>query len=215
MDEVGRGALAGPVTVGVVVITGATGDPPPGVADSKALTPAEREALVEPIEAWCAGYAVGHAGAAEIDRHGIVAALRLAGRRALAALPAQPGAIVLDGRHNWLAAPPSDLFDQPEPDPWAIQMQVKADASCTTVAAASVLAKVTRDALMVRLHRDHPAYGWDHNKGYGAADHLAALRRLGPTPLHRRTWRLPEPAQPGGEVAAVPRADDPGQARVA
>ncbi|MDR1800182.1 MAG: ribonuclease HII [Bifidobacteriaceae bacterium] len=192
MDEVGRGALAGPVTVGVVCVDASTPQPPPGLNDSKRLTPAARERLVPLLEAWGAAWALGWSGADEVDRHGLVAALRLAGRRALEQLPQAPGVIVLDGHHDWLSAPAANLFDQPEADPWRVHLKVKADAACASVAAASVLAKVSRDAVMSQLHLEHPGYGWDHNKGYGAPDHLAALQALGPCERHRRSWALPE-----------------------
>ncbi len=129
MDEVGRGALAGPVTVGVVVITPAIGRVPPGLADSKLLTPAARDKLVRPVRRWVTEYAVGHASPAEIDTVGIIEALRTAGRRALAALSGPVDAVLLDGNHNYLSTPrliaePCDdppLFELAEPpaDPWS------------------------------------------------------------------------------------------------
>jgi ribonuclease HII len=203
MDEVGRGALAGPVSVGVVVVNRQTRTCPRGVADSKLLTPDARAALVGPIQRWCLAWAVGHAGAAEIDANGIVAALRLAGRRALAQVRRRVGdvdIVLLDGSHDWLTTPAADLFEAaddpgrggvPPAEP-VVHMLVKADQVCASVAAASVLAKCERDALMVGLARGYAPYGWEHNKGYGVAAHLAALREYGPTPLHRRSWRLPE-----------------------
>ena len=105
MDEVGRGALAGPVTVGVVLIDESVRSAPTGVRDSKLLAPAARRALVPRIQRWSIGYAVGHASAAEIDQVGIMAALRSAGLRALAALPRTPDLVILDGNHDWLTAP--------------------------------------------------------------------------------------------------------------
>lgn len=105
MDEVGRGALAGPVTVGVVVVTPDVRRVPLGLADSKLLTPQERQRLVAPVRRWVSEYAVGHAGADEIDAIGIIAALRLAGRRALAALSGPVDAVLLDGNHNYLREP--------------------------------------------------------------------------------------------------------------
>lgn len=185
MDEVGRGSLAGPVSVGIVVVDAATRRPPEGLRDSKLLSPAAREALVVPIRGWAHSWAVGHAGPAEIDEVGILRALRLAGERALAALPARPGAVLLDGNHDWL-----------ESQDCALELRVKADVECASVAAASVLAKVARDALMVGLAAEFPAYAWHANKGYAAPAHLAALRELGPCREHRRSWRLPDPAGP-------------------
>ena len=208
MDEVGRGALAGPVTVGAVAVDLTTRTCPQGVADSKLLTAAARERLLPALGRWGVARAVGHAGPEEIDRVGIIAALRLAGRRAVAELGVAVDLVLLDGSHDWLTVVDElDLFEEgPEPvgdhgpaldpatDPWsriAVRTQVKADQRCAAVAAASILAKCRRDALMVELARDHPAYGWQENKGYGSADHVEALRRQGPTAVHRTSWRLP------------------------
>lgn len=114
MDEVGRGALAGPVSVGVAVVDASSGDDlPAGLRDSKLLSPARRQALVEPVQAWVVDWAVAHASPAEIDDLGIVGALRLAGRRALAELAGRavvPGVVLLDGSHDWLSEPDEDLF---------------------------------------------------------------------------------------------------------
>src|SRR5690606_27126659 len=113
MDEVGRGALAGPVSVGVVVVDAATRTGPKGVADSKLLTPAAREAIAPAVRRWAVAWGVGHAGPAEIDEVGIIAALRLAGRRALAQVRQVCGdvdVVVLDGKHDWLSRPALDLF---------------------------------------------------------------------------------------------------------
>lgn len=207
MDEVGRGSLAGPVSVGVVVVDAATPDCPEGVADSKLLTPAARTALLPVLHGWGLARAVGHASAAEIDAVGIVGALRLAGRRALTEVSALVGAVdavVLDGSHDWLSPTLLDLDDDLVTP--RVHLQVKADLACASVAAASVLAKCTRDALMVGLAADHPDYGWDRNKGYASAEHVAALRRLGPSPWHRVSWRLPGCGADGdgaGDVAAA------------
>ena len=193
MDEVGRGALAGPVSVGVVVIDGSVRSATSGVKDSKLLTPAARARLVPRIERWCRAYAVGHAWPDEIDAVGIIAALRLAGRRALAALPVVPDLVILDGNHDWLTDPEHvGLFAVTALDPAPpVTTMVKADLRCSSVAAASVLAKVTRDALMVDYAREHPAYGWDGNKGYAAPEHRSALAEHGTCALHRRSWHLP------------------------
>jgi ribonuclease HII len=208
MDEVGRGALAGPVSVGVVVVDLRTRTAPTGLRDSKLLTPAAREALRAPLRRWGVARAVGHASAEEIDAIGIIAALRAAARRALAevrAAGAWPDAVILDGSHDWLTAPrQGDLFavdHECEPTP-AVHLRVKADLTCAVVAAASVLAKCERDGLMVDLDAQHPGYGWAVNKGYAVPDHLAALRRLGPSPQHRVSWRLPDAGDAeGGEPA--------------
>lgn len=196
IDEVGRGALAGPVSVGAVAVVRCA-EWPPGLADSKVLSPAARESLIGPLTLFGVGRAVGHAHAVEIDAHGIVTALRLAALRALAALAADgvvADAVLLDGTHDWLSAPPVDLFadaSAEEAQTPPVTMVVKGDGRCASIAAASVLAKVERDALMRAAHADHPAYGWEGNKGYGAAGHLEAIRSLGPTPWHRVSWKLP------------------------
>lgn len=201
MDEVGRGALAGPVSVGLVVVDASTRTAPRGLTDSKLLSPAARENMVEPLRRWAVAWAVGHAGPAEIDAHGIVAALRLAGRRALAQVRRSAGdvdVVLLDGSHDWLSRPDADLFEATDLDPSrtldapepGVRTLVKADLQCSSVAAASVLAKVERDGLLRRLAAQYPAFAWEQNKGYSAPAHLEALRRHGPTPQHRRSWNL-------------------------
>ena len=229
IDEVGRGALAGPVTVGVVVVDENTPSAPAGVRDSKLLTPEARAKIAPRLQRWAPMYAVGHADSHEIDRIGIIAALRLAACRALGSLPVRPDCALLDGSHNWLSLPVAvpvagepTLFEldavvepvtvvperagtlfapsPPRPGlaevraeivPGTVVTQVKADMRCAAVAAASVLAKVERDAIMVELARRFPEYGWHLNKGYSAPEHIAALRRLGPSHLHRVSWNLP------------------------
>ena len=200
MDEVGRGALAGPVSVGVVVIDEVCRSAPVGVKDSKLLSPQMRERLVPRIQRWATAYAVGHASPGEIDRHGIMMALRLAGTRALAELSRLsviPDLVILDGNHDWLTDPErfgllSLLGEGPDLARCVPVMTiVKADLSCSSVAAASVLAKVERDAMMVRLAADVPHYAWELNKGYCAPEHVAALQSHGPSAHHRSSWRLP------------------------
>jgi ribonuclease HII len=186
VDEVGRGCLSGPVTVGVVLVEPGQGRPPRGLRDSKLLTPEARRALVPRIQAWVKAWAVADATAAEIDELGLIAALRTAGHRALAALPGSPDCVLLDGNHDYLT--PRDT-DSGAAFPH-VRTQIKADLRCASVAAASVLAKTTRDAYMIRLAQEHPDYGWEINKGYATPHHRAALRRVGPSPYHRLTWRL-------------------------
>ena len=188
VDEVGRGALAGPASVGIVLVDTTVRTAPAGVRDSKLLTPAAREALVPRIRRWALAHAVGHAGPDEVDAVGILGALRLAAMRALATLP-RPDLVLLDGNHDWLTEPMAGGLFSPSTPP--VRTLVKADLSCSSVAAASVLAKVERDALMVALHDQHPEYGWALNKGYAAPEHLAALLAGGATVHHRRSWRLP------------------------
>ena len=192
MDEVGRGALAGPVVVGACAAWAPASGTIPAVRDSKALTDRRRRALVPEITAWAAGVSLGEASPAEIDALGLSAALSLAGHRAWAglcsALDAEPVALILDGRDDWLTrgAP----VDAPAPVPPVPRMVVRAEDQSATVAAASIAAKVGRDDTMMMLHAEHPAYGWSGNKGYGAAAHRAALQRLGATTHHRRSWNL-------------------------
>ena len=165
-----------------------------GLRDSKLLAPAARERLVPEIIAWARGWAVGHASPAEIDSLGLIAALRLAGHRALANLETAPDVILLDGSHDWLSWPPQqDLFAEAPLLPCTppVLTLVKADLTCASVAAASVLAKVARDAIMVSLDDEFPAYGWRENKGYASQRHVDALRELGPCVPHRRSWNLP------------------------
>lgn len=208
MDEVGRGCLAGPVSVGVTVVGTTTGRQPGGLRDSKLLPAAARERLCPPIRRWALAGAVGHASPQEIDRIGIIAALRLAGHRAVAevtaALGVAPAVVLLDGNHDWYTAPTDDLFagfeqlDDAGPDvePATVEgprvlTRIKADMTCASVAAASVLAKVERDAMMRAAHAGDPRFDWAGNKGYAAPLHIAALAEHGPTALHRRSWRLP------------------------
>jgi len=204
MDEVGRGSPAGPAFVGVVVVDASVARVPPGVRDSKLLSPSRREALVPAIQSWAADWGVGEASASEVDRFGVNGALRLAGWRALGQLLSPPDLVLLDGGHDWLTPPPTIEESEPVVGPASpgpspeqpvarpsVVTRVRADRACASVAAASILAKVARDAVMVELAGAHPDYGWEENKGYGTSAHFDALRRLGPTPHHRLSWRLP------------------------
>jgi ribonuclease HII len=181
MDEVGRGAIAGPVTIGVVAVDASIEEVPKGLADSKLMTPKRREAMVPTVKQWALAWGTGSATAQEIDAYGIMAALSLAGSRALAALGVQPDVVILDGTTSFLVE---------EDNGPRVITQVKADQTCASVAAASVIAKVERDALMVSLHEQFPQYGWNSNKGYGAKVHTDALRTHGVTELHRTSWNL-------------------------
>lgn len=213
MDEVGRGALAGPVSVGVVVIDETCRTAPAGVRDSKLLTPAARRAMVPRLQRWSLAHAVGHAQPEEIDEIGIIAALRLAGRRALARIDVVPDLVLLDGNHDWLTDPEevglfAELSGGASTPP--VRTMIKADMRCSSVAAASVLAKVERDDRMVELAREHPHYGWEDNKGYSASAHMDALGVHGPSEQHRRSWSLPGVAQVAPQVVG----DDEGVAGV-
>jgi ribonuclease HII len=176
IDEVGRGAWAGPVTVCAVV-------PPPehlrGIRDSKQLTRPEREVAAAAVRRWAVAVGVGHASHEECDELGMTAALRAAGSRALAELEAQghvPDRIVLDGNHDYLRLP------------GRVTTLIKADVTCLAVAAASCVAKVTRDALMREEAEHYPPYDFESNVGYPAPVHKAALAGYGPSAIHRRSW---------------------------
>ena len=176
VDEAGRGCLAGPVCAAAVVLP--AGYAHPGLNDSKQLSPARREALRADIERDALAWAVGWASPAEIDRLNILQATFLAMHRALDGLSLRPGFVIVDGNRfrPWRDAP------------WATL--VKGDARYLSIAAASILAKTARDAFMLRFHEDYPQYGWDRNAGYPTAAHRAAIRRLGASPWHRRSFRL-------------------------
>jgi ribonuclease HII len=196
IDEVGRGALAGPVTVGAVVLT-RTVAAPPGLNDSKLLSATSRRALEQPLIAWAADWSLGSASAQEIDEWGLRMALAVASTRALQRLRVVPSHALIDGPLNLLRAPVDVSFGVAAPPPLAFAHLacttiIKGDRTSATIAAAAVLAKVQRDRWMVQMHEDFPRYGWSSNKGYGAPDHLAAIRAFGTTSQHRRTWKLPQ-----------------------
>ena len=194
IDEVGRGALAGPVAVGVALLDSHShqyidGTWPPTLADSKLMTAKSRIAVAPTVGQWVAAHEIGFSTAAEVDSEGIVQSLVLAATRALDLLLKnfhEPNSLVtdgtvvlLDGSHNWLAG---------HTGAFAVHHQPKADRDCVSVSAAALMAKVSRDALMVQLGAQHPSYGFENHKGYGAASHLAAIRELGPSIEHRVTW---------------------------
>ncbi len=174
VDEVGRGPLAGPVVAAAVRL-----DPeniPPGLMDSKALSARRRETLAAEIHAR-ADVGIAQASVAEIDRLNILNAAMLAMERAVSGLALAPDLVLVDGNR----LPPA-LAETGR----AI---VKGDARSLSIAAASIVAKVSRDRLMVDLAQQHPGYGWDNNAGYPTRQHLAALRTLGVTPHHRRSFK--------------------------
>jgi len=171
MDEVGRGAWAGPLSVGAAVLP--TDRRVYKVRDSKMLTEDEREGLFARVAGWCRTWAVGHASPGECDELGMSEAQRLAARRALEGLGLGADAVVLDGAWDFVGG---------------ARCVVGGDASCLSIAAASILAKVTRDRLM-RAEAEHfPAYWFESNKGYPGPRHRAALQWLGPSAIHRRSW---------------------------
>lgn len=173
VDEVGRGALAGPVAAGAVVLrdTLDIGE----IDDSKRLTAQQRRRLAPLIRARAVAAHVGYASAREIDRLGIARATRLAMLRAIEGLAVAPDHLVLDAFALPAAGVPQIAT-------------AHADSLYEEVAAASIVAKVERDALMERISAMHPAYGWAENRGYGARAHLQAIARLGLTPWHRRSF---------------------------
>lgn len=184
VDEVGRGAIAGPVAVGAVAVSLAHLDVwPTSIRDSKLMTEQSRRVTEPQIRAW-ASSAVGMATVAEIEHFGITESLALAANRAIGELigndprcSANP-VVLLDGAHDWL----SQTVGHP------VVVQRKADQECVSVAAASVVAKVARDQLMVELAAVHGSYGFEGNKGYASQEHIAALQEKGPCPEHRLSW---------------------------
>jgi ribonuclease HII len=189
-----------------VVLLSADAKPAPlGVADSKLLTPQARQRLAPRIRRWALDCAVGHASAAEIDRIGIIAALRLAAERAVTQLSVKPDWVLLDGNHDYLSVGEDGLFDAAfdaalggacgEPDRWRCRVPVrtliKGDLKCSSIAAASVLAKTERDNIMISLAQKYPQYGFEENKAYSSPQHHAALLEHGPSEIHRCSWNLP------------------------
>lgn len=174
VDEVGRGPWAGPVVAGAAIIDPAGA--PIGLNDSKKLSAAKRNALFEQLLT-CAETGVGIATVEEIDRLNILNATYLAMRRAIAALPRKPGFALIDGNKI-----------PPDP-PCPAEAVVKGDSRSLSIAAASIMAKVTRDRIMTDLSREWPGYGWESNAGYGVKAHASALLELGVTPHHRRSFK--------------------------
>ena len=176
VDEAGRGPLAGPVLAGAVILEAAALSPAlrQGLDDSKKLSPAVREELFEALGRE-AVIGVGQADVDEIDALNILQATMLAMSRAVKGLARRPDMALVDGNRE----PALDC---------RVRCVIGGDAKSLSIAAASIVAKVTRDRIMVNLARGHPGYGWERNAGYGTAEHLAALRRLGVTPEHRRSY---------------------------
>ncbi|MFT4220138.1 MAG: ribonuclease HII [Microbacterium sp.] len=192
LDEVGRGALAGPVAVGAAVVDarGARRRIPSGLRDSKLVPESKREDVAARAASWVQASAVGWASAREIDEVGIMRALGLAAIRAIADLRAhgvvpEAAIVVLDGNHDYITpAGAAGLTVRPV---------VKADRDCASAAAASVIAKVARDAVMTGLHDEQPAYHWARNKGYASPDHREAILAHGLTEHHRASWAFAQP----------------------
>lgn len=189
LDEVGRGALAGPVAVGAAVMdaAGSRRRVLDGLRDSKMITEKRRPEMAERARRWVPLSAVGWASAAEIDEVGIMRALGLAASRAVQAV-VDGGAclertvVILDGNHDYVS--------RVHPAPLAVRTVIKGDRDCASVSAASVIAKVARDTHMATLHPEHPDYQWDRNKGYASPEHRQAIRERGLSPLHRASWAI-------------------------
>lgn len=171
VDEVGRGSWAGPLTVGVAVVPHERRIYK--IRDSKMLTEPEREALYERIALWCEDWAVGHATAEECDEMGMSDAQRLAAHRALSSLKSAPDHVILDGNWDFVGG---------------ARKIVKGDRLSLSIAAASILAKVTRDRIMRTQAEEFPGYNFEANKGYPCPTHKAALQAMGPSLIHRRSW---------------------------
>jgi ribonuclease HII len=191
IDEVGRGSIAGPVAVGVCLLDKQRdlSSWPVKLKDSKLITEKTRDEIFPLVSSWVSGWAVGMATVEEIETKGIVESLSLAGSRALEQLTRDPALrealakdgvmLILDGSHNWLG---TKALGMP------VTVKTKADRDCVSVACASVLAKVTRDKLMLGIHDQHPMFGLASNKGYASESHISALREHGPSPVHRVSW---------------------------
>jgi ribonuclease HII len=204
VDEVGRGSWAGPIMVGAAVLP--QGRRVYGVRDSKMLREAERERLFDRVGDWCAAWAVGSASQEECDEIGMAEAQRRAARRAIEGLGVAPDQVLVDGNWDFVGLGCTHRI-------------VKGDATCLSIAAASMLAKVTRDRIM-RAESDHyPGYEFDSNKGYPCPRHKMALHAYGPTAIHRRTWVFMEHlvwGVPGSRAAPRPwlPPDEPGDAAI-
>ena len=188
IDEVGRGCIAGVVAVGAVLIDLENiSQWPEKLQDSKLLTPKSRTAIFDEVSNWALSWSVGLASVEEIERGGIISSLGLAASRALLeiangnakSLTEFPTVILLDGNQDYLGTKSMGF---------RVQTKIKADQDCVSVAAASVLAKVTRDNLMVEISETYPQYALESNKGYASADHIKGLKEHGPSPIHRLSW---------------------------
>lgn len=188
-DEVGRGALAGPVAVGAVVVDASIirRRIPEGLRDSKLIAQSRRAEVALRADAWVRESAVGWADAAEVDERGILPALGAAAVRALESLADRGVAVgdavvILDGNYDYISRQTSASL--------RVSPVVKGDRDCASAAAASVIAKVARDALMLGLHEGEPHYRWDRNKGYASAEHRAVIRERGLSVHHRASWAI-------------------------
>ncbi len=175
-DEAGRGCLSGPVVAAAVILPAGYDDP--GINDSKQLTPLSRHQMASRIKETALAYGIGKSEPEEIDRLNILQASITAMHRALDQLTITPGYVLVDGNRfrSYKEIPHTCI--------------VKGDALVTSIAAASILAKHSRDLLMMELHQQYPHYGWDRNKGYPTREHIDAIAHFGKTPVHRKTFHV-------------------------
>ena len=201
VDEVGKGSWAGPLVVGVAVLgnEAASGELPDGMRDSKALTERTRERVFDGIADACSHWSTGWASARECDELGMSEAQRLACSRAFDALGVAVDVAIVDGRWDFVS-----------PVVGEVVMQVKADRECASVAAASVLAKVTRDRHMRELANHHLHWAFASNKGYPCAQHRAGLHAWGPSIEHRTSWAFMENHMPWAGAPRRQRLEDQG-----
>jgi ribonuclease HII len=186
LDEVGRGPLAGPVVAAAVVLP--RGFSHPDIKDSKLLTASQRERLVPVIEQSAVAWGLGVVDVEEIDRINILKASLLAMGKALRVLQAAPDCLLIDGKQKI----PGEFFRLTRTSAKVRPQQrtiIKGDQLCFSIAAASILAKVARDTIMVELDKSYPEYGFASHKGYTCIAHLEALRRFGPSPVHRKSFK--------------------------
>jgi len=186
LDEVGRGPLAGPVVAAAVVLP--RGFFHPDIKDSKLLTATQREKLAPLIRSNAASWGLGVVEAEEIDRINILKASLLAMAKACEALRPRPDYLLVDGNQE-ISRELLQAISRSGGSPPPQKTIIKGDRLCLSIAAASIIAKVARDRIMVELDKSYPAYGFASHKGYGSAAHLEALRRFGPSPIHRRSFR--------------------------
>ncbi len=174
VDEAGRGCLAGPVVAGAVILD--ENRPIHGLRDSKTLSEKRRNELFEQIREKALAYSIGITGAAEIDRINILQAALLAMEKAVLSLGKEPDCLLIDGNSK------TSL-------PIEQKAIIKGDSKCASIAAASIVAKVTRDRIMTEIEMEYPGYGFSRHKGYPTKEHLGALRNLGPCPIHRKSFK--------------------------
>jgi ribonuclease HII len=193
IDEVGRGAWAGPLSVGAAILPRDTRVN--GVRDSKLLSEREREALFDRLTEWCVAWSVGSVSQEECDHLGMSAAQKLAARRAIDGLGVEPDVAVTDGKWDFVS-----------PSVPHVELAVKADLRCLSVATASILAKVVRDREMRASAEHYPNWSFETNKGYPCPVHKAALTGYGPSAIHRRTWVFMDNYVPWSAIRRTPPA---------